>query len=46
MIFRKFTERLTGTAYSEIDTFIPLALLADYDKVDWENKSLTEYLTS
>jgi Fe-S-cluster containining protein len=36
-IFRKFTEQLTGTAYSEIDTFIPLALLADYDNVDWKN---------
>ncbi len=34
-IFRKFTEQLTGTAFSEIDTFIPLALLADYDKVEW-----------
>lgn len=34
-IFRKFTEQSTGTAISELDTFIPLALLADYDKVDW-----------
>jgi len=39
-IFRKFTEQLTGTAYSEIDTFIPLALLADYDNVDWEDLGL------
>lgn len=38
-IFRKFTEQLTGTAYSEIDTFIPLALLADYDNVDWGLKA-------
>lgn len=35
-IFRKFTEQLIGTPYSELDTFIPLALLADYDKVDWQ----------
>ncbi len=35
LIFKKFTDQLTGTAYSEIDTFIPLALLADYNKVDW-----------
>ena len=35
LIFRKFTKRLTGTAYSEFDTFIPLALLANYEAVDW-----------
>ena len=35
-IFRRFTEKLTGTAFSEIDTFIPLALLADYEAFDWE----------
>lgn len=34
-IFHKFTKQLTGTPLSELDTFIPLALLADYDKVDW-----------
>ena len=35
-IFRKFTKQLTGRSYSELDTFIPLALLADYDKADWQ----------
>lgn len=35
-IFRRFTKQLTGTSYSELDTFIPLALLADYDQVNWD----------
>ena len=35
-IFRKFTRQLTGTTYSELDTFIPLALLVDYDNVEWQ----------
>jgi Fe-S-cluster containining protein len=35
VIFNKFTEQLTGKAVSEMDTFIPLALLADYGKVEW-----------
>jgi Fe-S-cluster containining protein len=34
-IFRIFTEQLTGRIYSELDTFIPLALLADYENLDW-----------
>ena len=29
-LFRAFTRELTGTAHAELDTFIPLALLADY----------------
>ena len=35
-IFRTFTKQLTGTDFSELDTFIPLALLADYDKANWD----------
>jgi len=34
-LFRTFTKALTGTAYTELDTFIPLALLADYEHFDW-----------
>ncbi len=34
-LFRRFTRALTGKPWQELDTFIPLALLADYDKVDW-----------
>lgn len=40
LLFRSFTERLTGKAWSELDTFIPLALLADYTAVDWQNFKL------
>lgn len=36
IIFRAFSEKLTGTAISELDTFIPLALLVDYEGVDWK----------
>ena len=34
-LLRAFTRQLTGTPTSEADTFIPLALLADYEVVDW-----------
>ena len=34
---RGFARELTGTSWSELDTFIPLALLADYSVVDWRN---------
>jgi len=33
-LFRSFTAQLTGQPHSELDTFIPLALLADYQAVD------------
>lgn len=35
-LFLNFTAQLTGRAHRELDTFIPLALLADYATVDWE----------
>lgn len=35
MIFRQFTRQLTGRPFAELDTFIPLALLADYEHVNW-----------
>lgn len=43
VMFRDFTERLAGRAYSELDTFIPLALLADYDAVDWKGLELVDF---
>lgn len=39
-LFRHFACILTGNAWNELDTFIPLALLADYDRVDWQNLTL------
>ena len=39
-LFRTFTGELTGRAWQELDTFIPLALLADYAEVDWHNLKL------
>ncbi|MDT8444660.1 MAG: YkgJ family cysteine cluster protein, partial [Desulfuromonadales bacterium] len=36
-LFREFARTLTGNPWSELDTFIPLALLADYSVVDWHN---------
>lgn len=39
-LFRAFTRALSGNAWSELDTFIPLALLADYAAVDWRNFKL------
>ena len=39
-LFRAFTGVLTGHAWQELDTFIPLALLADYTLVDWRNLKL------
>jgi Fe-S-cluster containining protein len=37
-LLRAFTLQLTGEPTSEADTFIPLALLADYKGVDWERR--------
>lgn len=34
-LFREFTKKLTGKAVNELDTFIPLALLIDFDGFDW-----------
>lgn len=34
-LFRKFTGRLLGEEISEWDTFIPTALLIDFEKFDW-----------
>lgn len=34
-LFQCFTGALTGTPTRELDTFIPLALIADYAAVDW-----------
>ncbi len=39
-LFRAFSMELTGGAQQELDTFIPLALLADYTVVDWHNLKL------
>jgi len=39
-LFRTFTKNLTGGAWHELDTFIPLALLADYAAVDWHSLNL------
>jgi hypothetical protein len=39
-LFRHFTRELTGRSWDELDTFIPLALVADYDKVDWHRLQL------
>jgi Fe-S-cluster containining protein len=36
-LFQLFTAQLTGQAHRELDTFIPLALLADYATVDWQS---------
>jgi hypothetical protein len=34
-LLRAFALQVTGTPTCELDTFIPLALLADYERVDW-----------
>jgi Fe-S-cluster containining protein len=34
-LLRDLTRQLTGTPTCAADTFIPLALLADYERVDW-----------
>ena len=39
-LFQAFSKELTGRAWTELDTFIPLALLADYNRVDWRNFKL------
>lgn len=36
-LFRLFARELTGKPWRELDTFIPLALLAEYDDVDWKS---------
>ncbi len=36
-LMHTLTRQLTGTPTCEADTFIPLALLADYAKVDWRS---------
>ncbi len=40
LLFEAFTRELTGTPYRELDTFIPLALLADYADFDWHGLEL------
>lgn len=35
MLFRHFTEQLLNRRLSEVDTFIPLAVLLDFEKFDW-----------
>jgi Fe-S-cluster containining protein len=40
LLFRDFTRELTGRTWHELDTFIPLALLADYDAADWRKLKL------
>lgn len=34
-LFRRFTERLLGREFRELDTFIPTALLIDFTRFDW-----------
>jgi Fe-S-cluster containining protein len=34
-LFRQFTEKLLGKRLSELDTFIPTALLIDFEGTDW-----------
>lgn len=36
IIFRLFTERLLGSPINELDTFIPMALLIDFEGFDWQ----------
>jgi Fe-S-cluster containining protein len=36
-MFRRFTARLLGAPVNELDTFIPTALLIDFDGTDWKN---------
>jgi Fe-S-cluster containining protein len=37
---RAFAKMLSGNLWQELDTFIPLALLADYSSIDWKNLQL------
>lgn len=39
-LFYGLTKELTGNSWTELDTFIPLALLADYSAVDWRKLRL------
>jgi len=34
-LFRKFSAKLIGTPVNELDTFIPTALLIDFNAIDW-----------
>jgi hypothetical protein len=34
-LFHRFTEQLLGQPVNELDTFIPTALLIDFEKFDW-----------
>ena len=38
-LFRLFSERLLGRPVNELDTFIPTALLIDFEKFDWRGWS-------
>ena len=40
-LFRSFARELTGRSWHELDTFIPLALIADYADVDWSKLKLS-----
>jgi Fe-S-cluster containining protein len=35
-LLAQFSQQLTGTRRLELDTFIPLALLIDFDETDWQ----------
>ncbi|MBE0577685.1 MAG: YkgJ family cysteine cluster protein [Desulfuromonadales bacterium] len=39
-LFHRLTKELHGDSWTELDTFIPLALLADYTAVDWRKFKL------
>jgi len=39
-LFRDFTRELTGRTWHELDTFLTLALIADYEAVDWRKLKL------
>lgn len=41
-LFRSFTLQLTGRSYSELDTFIPLAVLIDFEMVDWSGELIND----
>ncbi len=39
-LLQSFTKEVTGGGWRELDTFIPLALVADYASVDWHKLKL------
>ncbi|ORJ62940.1 YkgJ family cysteine cluster protein [Geothermobacter hydrogeniphilus] len=41
-LFRRFALQLTGRPYSELDTFIPTAILINFDAVDWSGTLLVD----